>query len=204
MKFLLIGLLGLSIFSNCSDGPEQAPDLIEEGVMMTSPPTDTCLCEELSEDSAGVFYKNEAAFTGVCIYNYPDTEIKSVVKSILTGKLHGMVTYYDKLGNVLVEELYQNGIKKKTGDGAPLTCDCSELDKLSSPGESVVRAFLDDIPFNGKCLVTYQGTNQVYMEVEYINGLLDGFTIFYDREGNTMYLEKYEKGTLIKVIYEEA
>ncbi len=201
MKPFLTIILSLILFAQC-DNSKPEVDLIQEGSMMNSPVQDTCLCDDLAVDSLGVFSKNDSLFTGVCILNYPNTDLKYVVKGILNGALHGNVIYYDKMGNVLVEEVYEDGEKKRTGDGAPLVCDCAELEQVSSPGETIKRSFLDDIPYTGKCHKKYPDMDQVYMEVNYKSGLLEGFTIFYDKTGETMYMEKYEKGELIKVIYE--
>lgn len=201
MKSFLFIILGLVLFVQCNNSKADT-DLIQEGIMMNSPAQDTCSCEDLILDSLGVFKKSDSLFTGVCILNYPNTDLNYVVKGILNGTLHGTVTYYDKAGNVLVEEIYEEGRKKRTGDGAPLVCDCAELELVSSPGETIKRSFLDDIPFSGKCQKKYMDTEQIYMEVQYKSGLLDGFTIFYDKFGDTMYMEKYENGELIKIIYE--
>lgn len=201
MKAFLFITFSLILFAQC-DNSKPEVDLIQEGTMMNSTVQDTCLCGDLTMDTLGGFSKNDSLFTGVCILNYPDTDLKYVVKGILNGQLHGIVTYYDKIGNILVEEVYENGQKKRTGDGAPLACDCAELEQIGSPGETKKRSFLDDIPFTGKCLKNYPNTDQIYMEVNYKSGLLDGFTIFYDKVGETMYMEKYEQGDLIKVIYD--
>ncbi|MFT5820689.1 MAG: hypothetical protein ACI8ZM_001934 [Crocinitomix sp.] len=201
MKIFLFITLSLILFAQC-DNSKPEVDLIQEGTMMNSAIQDTCICDELAMDTLGVFSKNDSLFTGVCILNYPNTDLKYVVKGILNGKLHGTVTYFDKMGNILVKEVYEDGQKKRTGDGAPLSCDCAELEHVGSPGETKKRSFLDDIPFSGKCFKKYTDLDQIYMEVNYKSGFLEGFTIFYDRAGKTMYMEKYEQGDLIKVIYD--
>ena len=201
MKLYLVLIVSVILFSQCGGNTDEV-NLIEEGTMMNSPAQDTCSCDDLALDSLGVFTNNDTLYTGVCVLTYPGTDMKYVVKGIMNGALHGAVTYYDKAGNVLVTETYQDGRKKRTGDGAPLDCDCTELDIKSSPGESITRSFLDDIPFTGKCNEKYPESNQVYMEVDYKSGLLDGYSVFYDKAGNTMYMERYEKGELLKVIYD--
>ncbi|NOQ73772.1 MAG: hypothetical protein GQ574_17320 [Crocinitomix sp.] len=201
MKAVVFISLCLVLFAQC-DNSKPDVDLIQEGTMMNSAVQDTCLCDDLAMDTLGVFSKNDSLFTGVCILNYPNTDLEYVVKGILNGQLHGTVIYYDKTGNILVEEVYEEGQKKRTGDGAPMACDCNELEQRGSPGETKKQSFLDDIPFTGKCLKKYPDTDQIYMEVNYKSGLLEGFTIFYDHAGETMYMEKYEQGDLIKVIYD--
>jgi hypothetical protein len=200
MRRLLGLLFCLILFAQCNNNKSDV-DLIQQGEMMNSPAQDTCLCDDILVDSLGVFTQDDTLFTGVCILNYPNTDLKYVVKGILNGSLHGTVTYYDKMGNILVEEVYVDGEKKRTGDRAPLVCDCSELTQSTDPGETIKRSFLDEIPYNGKCIKRYAGMDQIYMEVDYKSGLLDGFTIFYDKVGDTMYMEKYEEGVLIKIIY---
>lgn len=190
------------IITSCSSEPKEKPNLIEEGEMMTSTVADTCLCDDLTEDSLGIHYKNDTLFTGVCIHNYPNSDLNYMVKSIMSGKLHGNVTYYDREGGVLVEEIYEDGQKKRTGDGAPQECDCTELEAVSSPGERASRYFLDGIPFTGRCFEKYADSDQVYMEIKYENGIRQGYTTFFDKDGKTMFMEKYDRGELIKTIYE--
>lgn len=201
MKFTVVGILSVLCFFACSSSEDEV-DLIEAGSIMATNATDTCFCEVLVEDSLGNLSLDSTLFTGVCIYNYPGTKEKYMVKSLLNGKLHGLVSYYDQQGQILLEEMYENGQKKRTGDGAPQTCNCSELKQITSPGEPLSRSFLDDIPFTGKCIEKYVNSDQTYMEVSYNKGLLEGFTTFYDQTGNTLYIEKYENGQLVKVIYE--
>jgi len=204
MKLFLLSLFFLSVIIGCGGKSKKDLDLIEEGQIFASEILDTCLCDELAKDSSNIFYQNDSLFTGICVYNYPNSTEKYMVKSMLLGKLHGNVTYFDKQGAVLLVETYENGEKKRTGDGAPLVCDCSELKVKNDHGTSIHRAYLDEIPFEGKCKKKYPDSDQIYMEVSYKNGLHDGYTIFYDKEGNTMYMEKYENGELLKVLHDAA
>lgn len=201
MRILAICLLPFLVFCYCSSSNEDS-NLIEAGSIMATNTADTCFCESLEEDSAGNLLLDSVLYTGVCIYNYPGTDAKYMVKSLLNGKLHGQVSYYDQLGEILMQEMYENGQKKRSGDGAPQHCNCSELKQVNSPGEAISRSFLDDIPFTGTCTEKYVDSDQTYMEVNYNSGLIDGFTTFYDRAGKTLYMEKYEKGKLVKVIYD--
>lgn len=200
MKYALPIIAAGFLLVNC--GSKTEPDMIEQGVMMNSSLTDTCFCDSLTMNDNGVYLFDDKEFTGVCIHNYPGTETQYMVKSMLKGKLHGSVTYFDKMGEILMEEVYENGEKKRTGSGAPLTCDCAELEQFDAPGEPYPRFLLDGIPFNGKCIDKYADIDQTYMERNYKEGLLDGFSIYYDRFGNTMYMDKYEQGAHIKTIHE--
>lgn len=202
MKYCLILIGALFFIQSCTDKTEDA-SLIEEGELLTVDSPDTCQCDILTEDEQGIFLLEDSLFTGVCIYNYPESDQKYMVKSILKGNLHGSVTYFDRQGNVLVEEIYEGGLKKRSGNNAPLECDCSELTQVESPGETIKRSFLDGIPYTGKCEEKYTESEQTYMEVNYSNGIMNGFTIFYDKMGKTMYMEEYENGELIKIIHQE-
>lgn len=201
MRKALIMLLVAGILGACSNG-NQDKNLIEEGNLMHSEPVDTCLCDDLFEDSLGTYFKDEKPYNGVCVHNYPESNQKYMVKGIMNGKLHGKVIYYDNQGRVLVEEVYENGHKKRTGDGAPIACDCSELDIKKMSGESIQRSFLDDIPFSGTCTKKFPESEQVYMEAYYKNGLQEGFTSYYNQSGKTLYMEKYEHGELLKIIHQ--
>ena len=153
-------------------------------------------------DSTGIHLFKEKLYTGICIEYYPGTESKYIEKSILSGYLHGKSSFYDKSGNLLVEEIYENGKKKRSGEVMPLTCDCSELIKTTdiSP-DGITRYMLDDIPYTGTCEKFYPDSSNIYMEVNYKNGLLEGRSTYYNKDGSKMYTEKYEKGVLITTYY---
>ncbi len=201
MKSLTLALLSVLFIIGCNRGKVDS-NLIEQGLIMTSEPLDTCFCDSLAKDDEGRFLQRDQLFTGVCVYNYPETDVKYMVKGILGGKLHGKVIYYDQTGKVLMEEVYENGTKKRTGDGAPIVCDCSELEKKELVGATISRWFLDEIPFSGKCIKKYPETDQTYLEANYKNGLPDGYTIYYGQDGQTLYMEKYVNGDLIKILHD--
>lgn len=197
MKKIITALFSVALLLSCGGG-KQEKDMVEQGNMLTSSANDTCLCDVLAEDSlTGLMVLDDAPYTGVCMHNYPNSENTYMVKNLLKGKLHGKTSYYDKQGNLLMEEVYQNGDKKRSGENAPLSCNCNEL-VTKKQGITL----LDGIPFTGKCEESYPDIQQVYMEISYSEGLKDGFTIFYDRLGKTMYMEKYENGKLLKVIHD--
>lgn len=198
-KYYSLILSSLLLF-NCSDSAPKK-NLVEEGEMSEINTSDTCACDEL-KDSATVYYKDKTPYTGVCVYNYPNTENPYMVKGVMNGKLHGKVTYYDQSGEVIMEELYEGGRKKRNGNSAPITCECSELDIQPIPGSTVKRAFLDEIPFTGTCIKHYPESDQKYMDASYKNGVLDGFTTYFDKTGVPLYMEKYERGELLKVIHD--
>ncbi len=199
MKIIIPVLFIFTLFS-CSEGNSGDKKNItnNEGSLKQGEFSDTCFCQDLDIDSNGTHYLKDALYTGICIENYPGTESKYMEKSILSGLLHGKSSFYDKNGKLLVEEIYDKGKKKRSGDVMPLTCDCSELIKnnsLSADGKT--RYVLDDIPYTGTCQKFYPDSSNIYMEVNYKNGLLDGRTTYYKKDGSKMYTEKYEMGELI-------
>ncbi len=202
MRTFFIVIVCLPFLVACGEKNKGDIDLIEKGVVLTSNVADTCFCNVLVTNADGDLYQDDLLFTGVCILNYPNSDEKYIVKNILSGKLHGSVLYYDKMGNVLVEEIYQDGNRKRSGNSAPLSCDCSELEHNDIPESNSKLVLLDGIPYTGKCYEKYPNSDQASVEIGYTKGVLNGFSIFYDRQGNTMYMEKYEAGELIKVIYE--
>jgi len=191
------------LFSACSDeGSKNDSEVAHDGTVMQSSELDTCECNALDVDSLGVMYLKENLYTGICIQNYPETDSKYIEKSILDGKLHGKIIYYDKMGEVLIEELYENGEKKRSGDLENLTCDCKELERKEATIPNMPTTYyLDNIPFTGTCTDLYPGSTQTYMEVMYKNGLVEGRSSYYNRDGSLMYTEKYEQGKLVSTLH---
>lgn len=204
MKKSYIVLFLISFIFSCADQSSDNKKNItnNEGSQMQSEILDTCFCSELDRDSLGTHYLKEKLYTGICIEYYPETSTKYMEKSILSGLLHGKSSFFDKSGEMLVEEIYENGKKKRSGEVMPLTCDCSELvksEKISADGKT--HYFLDDIPYTGTCEKYYPDSSSIYMEINYKNGLLEGRSTFYNKDGSKMYTEKYEAGELITTYY---
>ncbi|MEO9533007.1 MAG: hypothetical protein ABJG68_00030 [Crocinitomicaceae bacterium] len=202
MRYIIALSLVFGVLSCGSESDQIPPATNNSGTVMQSSLMDTCFCAELDVDSTGVFYKKEAKYTGMCIENYPETEIKYIEKSLLEGRLHGKIKFFDKQGNVLIEEIYENGDKKRSGEVEILDCDCSELTlKVSTTPGIPNRYYLDDIPYTGTCHEFYPGIDQKYMEVSYKQGVHHGRTTYFNKDGSTMYSEKYEKGELTNTYY---
>jgi antitoxin component YwqK of YwqJK toxin-antitoxin module len=163
---------------------------------------DTCFCNVLDKDTTGLYLLKAKKYTGMCIENYPETAAKYIEKSLLEGQLHGKIKYFDKLGNVLIEEIYESGKKIRSGEVDIIECDCSELDpKLSSTQGVPNRYYLDGIPYTGTCHKSYPDVSQKYMEVSYEQGVHHGRTTYFNKDGSIMYTEKYEKGELISTYH---
>lgn len=194
--FSILCLMSFLLFS-CSDG--QREDIVEPGEVLSTDLPDTCSCDELTQDSLGFYYSSDGLYSGVCISNYPNTDLRYIEKNILEGKLHGKVTYYDKAGKVLMEEIYESGKSKRSGDN--LECQCSELIEMKQADVRLPSRYsLDDIPFSGKCKTYFGDSVTVAMEASYENGYLHGYTTYYGKSGEKLYMEKYYQGVLETLI----
>ncbi|MCG8573973.1 MAG: hypothetical protein MI810_03750 [Flavobacteriales bacterium] len=204
MKIISILTLTTCIFLiSCKGESKSDEKVVDDGNVMSTAKLDSCDCKDLQTDTLGNHFLKDEAFTGICLDYYPGSDEKYIEKNLLEGKLHGKVIYYAKGGDILMEEVYESGNKKRSGEVEDLVCNCDELEKKSHPDPLLpVRFMLDEIPFSGKCEQFYPESDQLYLEAQYNDGLLDGYSIYYDREGTTLYMEEYSKGTLLKTVYE--
>jgi hypothetical protein len=192
----------VTIFSCTENISSEEEVLNDSGTVKQSELEDTCSCNDLDIDSTGNHFLDAEIYTGICVQSYPETDLKYIEKSILNGRLHGKVTYYDKYGEIILEEIYEEGDQKRSGAVDALNCDCSELDKVEIPGsQGAMRYMLDDIPYTGICVKYYPESAQIYMEANYENGLPDGYTTYYNKDGSTLLMEKYDNGVQVKAIH---
>ena len=198
MKFLV--LVSIFILISCSSNTDSKKT--SDGSISDSDITNSCDCVDLDIDSTGVHYLNDSLYTGICVSYFVNTKSKYIEKSILKGKLHGKVVYYDKSGEVLLQELYENGKQKRSGEtDKSLTCDCAELEVHPNTDPIVPSQYwLDDMPFSGKCEKYYPDSQQLSLEVNYKNGYQDGYTIYYNRDGSTILMERYTSGILVSTV----
>lgn len=198
----LILIFSVLFLASCGGQEEESNNPTDSGTVMQSGDLDTCQCQELDIDTLGNHFKEGSEYTGVCVEYYPNSSEKYIEKNLLSGKMHGKVSYYDREGNLLIEEIYEEGNKKQSGEVDVLNCDCSELAKIESNVPRVPsRFFLDDIPYTGTCEKFYDSTDVLYMESNYKDGFLNGRTIYYNRDGSTILIEKYESGQLISTVH---
>lgn len=199
--FPLVTFIFITIcISACEPAGEQKTD---DGTLNAETAAlDTCGCSELISDSTTQIYTlNGSPYTGICISYYPGSTDKYIEENFFDGKLHGKVTYYDRTGEILLEELYDNGTQKRSGNNESLVCKCTELEftKTTDPQYPSV-AQLDEIPFTGKCEEKYPDSEQPSMESNYKNGILHGYTIYYNRDGSTILIEHYDMGELVSAV----
>jgi hypothetical protein len=171
------------------------------GKMKESEVLDTCQCSNLDVDTTDVHFLNEKIYTGICLEYYPESKDRYIEKNLLNGKIHGKVTYFNREGEILIEEVYDDGKKKRSGDVEVLTCACSELMKEATNIPQVpFRYLLDDIPYTGSCEEYYPDMNQLYMRINYRDGILQGYSSYFNKDGSTLLIQKYENGELISAI----
>ena len=202
-RLIFSGFIFLSLLQACGGGAnEKNKGFTETGEMKESEFLDTCQCKNLESDSTGIYYKNGKKFTGICLDYYPGTTDKYIEQNLLNGQLHGKVTYFGKEGEVLIEEIYENGQKKRSGEVDVLNCACTELTKEETHVPQVpYRYLLDNIPYTGSCHEYYPESDQIYVEMNYKDGLLDGHMVYYNKDGSTLMIEKYEKGIQISAVH---
>jgi antitoxin component YwqK of YwqJK toxin-antitoxin module len=195
----LLGFSLLVFFLSCSGSNDETTES-GDSVMSEHSAQESCDCKEIDTDSTGLHTKKGELYTGACVSYYEGTTNKYIEKNIFSGKLHGKVAYFDKGGELLFEEVYENGeLKKNLADAGSQVCECTELEIKTVQGMSVY--LLGEEPFTGKCEKYYDGTKQLYMESNYKDGLLEGYTTYFNKDGSTILMEKYERGELSSAIH---
>ena len=198
MRVLVLFAIALFLIG-CGENVELS-ESTDNGTINTVDLESECLCEELvfNEDSLAEF--EGEPFTGMCYSNYPNSETRYMEKHFLTGVLHGKVFIYDKEGNVIAEEEYTNGENTLSATESFVPCKCSELRVEEGVNGAPNKKYKNTLPFTGICHEYFPGTEDVYMEISYQNGILHGYCKYYDVEGNQLYMEEYNKGVLEAVI----
>lgn len=198
MKFLVLPILSVLLFS-CGEKVELS-ESTDNGTINAADQELSCFCDELSSNSDDLKLYNDTLFTGVCTSNYPDTEDKYVEKHYLAGQLHGKVKYYDKEGEIIAEEEYAQGVNTISATESFVPCNCSELRLEKGQNGMPNKKYKGTTLYSGICYQYYPDTEDVYMELSYQDGILHGYCKYYDKEGNQLYMEEYNKGDLEAVL----
>jgi len=153
-----------------------------------------CHCDSLNmNDRSELMFKGEV-FTGVCELYYPNSTNKYVSKQILNGKINGSIFYYDKEGNILVEEEYVNG--KKIGEKDQiLLVNCKDLSVKEVSNQKIY--YYNEKPFTGTCQDFYPNSNQAYLVSDYKDGKLNGYTTYFNKDGSVLIMNKYKDNELV-------
>ena len=198
MRILALVMLSFLIIG-CGEKIELT-EATEAGTINTIDQGEECACEDLMVNSDSLMTFNDKLFTGMCYSDYPETDMRYVEKHYLSGVLHGKIFYYDKEGAIIAEEEYTNGINTLSATESFVPCLCSELRTETGVNGAPNKKYKNTLPFTGICHEYFKGTETVYMEISYQNGILHGYCKYYDREGNQLYMEEYNKGELQAVI----
>ena len=190
--------LCLLIIASCQN--KNKPDSqVELGESKTKAAVQTCFCDELEVDSAGLLTLNGGAYTGNCIINYQNSDKKYIEKQLMAGEINGKVIYYDQNGGVIYEENYVKGDYKVDLKKDNIHCNCKVLTREKVNDR--MKYFYEGMLFTGTCSDQYPETNQDYFKASYKDGLLDGYKVFYDRNGEILYQERYQEDSLIQIIH---
>lgn len=196
MKNLFLSALTL-IFFACNSSSEPQKTEVEMGNNMESDITAICNCDELEENDEKLLQLNGTIYTGNCFLNYPNSDEKYIEKQILNGKVHGKIAYFDKNGGLLFEETYNDG--NLVGDlENSSVCDCSDI--VLDKSDGTPKYYLNDILYTGSCEDYYPNSEQLYLESNYKDGQLDGFTIYYQKDGSVLMMQNYKEGVLLEDI----
>ncbi|MCH2233989.1 MAG: hypothetical protein MK078_07025 [Crocinitomicaceae bacterium] len=198
MRKLIYPIIGLLLLA-CGENVELT-ESTDTGTINTIDQERECACEDLGVNADSLFTLEDTLFTGMCFSSYPGTDIRYMEKHYLAGVLHGKVFIYDKEGNVIAEEEYTNGINTLSASESFVPCKCSELRVEEGVNGAPNKKYKNTLPFTGVCHEYFPGTEDVYMEISYQNGILHGYCKYYDVEGNQLYMEEYNKGVLEAVI----
>ncbi|MFD1551957.1 hypothetical protein DNU06_01340 [Putridiphycobacter roseus] len=158
----------------------------------------TCDCKDLLEDGEGLLQYNGTPFTGICIIKYQGTESKYIEKQILNGLINGKISYYGRDGKVIFEEKFNKGGLQLDLTNESIRCNCKVLTKKKDQSE--IKKYFKGQLFTGTCFDVFPNSEQPYFESAYQNGLRNGFTSYYNKNGDLLFTEKYRNDSLIKVI----
>lgn len=196
MKYILPLLVFVTLIS-CESKPEAEVD-IELGHNKEFENLPMCNCDSLVSDEKDKLLLDESIFTGTCFLNYPNGDQKYIEKQILDGTIHGKITYFDKAGEILFEETYNKG-KLLTNAENKSRCNCTDL--VMKEGENNLKKnYLNESLFTGTCEDFFPNSDQLYLESNYKDGLLDGFTIYYQKDGAVLMMQDFKAGVLIEDI----
>jgi len=196
MKNIYITLLTITLFSCTSNKTETNVEMGDNKEIDLN--LIVCNCDSLSINDQKLLTYHDSIFTGTCFSNYPLVEQKYIDKQIVKGKIHGKVRYYDKFGKFLSEEIYNSGDFFENEETNNF-CNCNDLNIKKS--DSTSKAYLESNLFTGNCKSYFPNSEQLYLESNYKNGLLDGYTIYYKKDGATLFLQSYKEGKLLKEIF---
>ncbi len=195
MKKIVTNLFVILLITSCnSDSNTTQVELGENKEVDLSA---LCNCDSLETNDLGSLTLNSEEFSGRCYSNYPNSTEKYIEKEILKGEYHGKVTYFDKQGKLLYSETYNKGESMGDLENQP-NCNCMDIEGRDENG--VKKHYLNNSLYTGMCSDNFPNSDQVYLEANYKDGLLHGYTIYYQKDGTVLMIHNYEHGKIIKEI----
>lgn len=202
MKKIAYILLTFTLFT-CSQEKKETENAEKKelGNFKKTEALPNCSCSDLEKDSTGtVSLLNKELFTGICYSYYPNDSSK-VMEEIqyLDGKIHGYYKVYSPSdGSVLTEDQYIAGKKQSSGDIYRCNCDDLKVEKIGA--EKLNTYTLLGKKFTGICEKFSKDSKFKIMDMEFVDGLLEGNSIYYDQYGDPITADVYSKGKMIKTI----
>lgn len=195
MKKTFLNLCIIILIASCNSKPDTTT--IELGENKEVDMSTLCNCDSLQTNSSGELVLKSEAYTGRCYSNFPNSEQKYIEKEILKGEYHGKVTYFDKSGKLLYSETYNKGTSLGDIENQP-DCNCMDIEMKDENG--IKKHYLKSTLYTGKCTDNFPNSDQRYLEANYKDGLLHGYTIYYKKDGKVLMMHNYEEGKIIKEI----
>jgi antitoxin component YwqK of YwqJK toxin-antitoxin module len=142
----------------------------------------------------GIFLKDSIPFSGVGIEYYP---IASGVNQIYlaVNYKNGIIQQtanFDKNGKRILRQDYYKGQPKSLNPN----CTCSELTDTIYKSKKMKLRY--DFPFTGECTKYYPSTSDPYEKHSYENGLLNGRSFTYRKNGTIIVSSKFRNNILIE------
>ncbi len=152
---------------------------------------DTCQCDLLAFDEAGIAQFKDTTFNGKChSYNKANGN-KYEERLYLQGAIQ-WIKYYNNFGDLITQYDYENGERKELSTN----CDCNKIEYKKV--DEKFMAYYDGKLFDGYCRSFYPKGSQIYQEGKFVNGVKEGMHSVYDKSGNILTYEYFENGVLTK------
>lgn len=201
MKYLILSLTCFLLLACNESNKDTDTDKQELGNFGKTDNLPTCNCSDLKKDSLSkISYLEDVKFTGICYSYYPNDSTKKMEEiQFLEGKIHGFYRIYSPTDNtVLTEDIYKNG--KKSGSAKRFKCDCNELTTETIGAEKLRVYKLEGEKFTGICEKFTDDRKFKILDMEFLDGLRHGNSIYYDQYGKPITSDIHANGKFIKTI----
>jgi antitoxin component YwqK of YwqJK toxin-antitoxin module len=193
MKKIFSSLSIILLVVSCENDKKET--VVELGANKEIENIQSCHCDSLTKNKDGLLILNNRPYTGTCELYYPNSTEKYMVQQLLDGQVNGSIFFYDKNGSIILEEEYVKG-KKIGNKNELLMVNCKDLvTKKNDENQKIY--YYKDKPFSGTCEDYYPETSQTYMVSNYKDGKLNGYTTYFNKDGSTLIMNKYENNQVV-------